>query len=218
MTAKRVGSVNRANQKACRVRVEGRVQRTGYRRFVADTAQELGISGYARNEDDGSVTVFAQGSEPLLSKFLEMIRTPPEPSNVKSFTRRAASVNPKVRHFRIKFGSVAEELHEGFGSMEKEFRDYRGEFRGFKEEFRDYRQEFRDYRGEFRDYRKEFRGFASRTDENFKTLEEMYGETSAKLTQVLETLERESMETRRELTRAVDTLSELVAQFVGKKA
>ncbi|MDI6690258.1 MAG: hypothetical protein QME50_00100 [Candidatus Bathyarchaeota archaeon] len=35
---------------------------------------------------------------------------------------------------------MAEELQEGFGSMEKEFRDYR-------EEFRDYRQEFGGFVG-----------------------------------------------------------------------
>jgi acylphosphatase len=34
----------------CPPRVCGRVQRIGYRRFVLDSAQELGLSGYVKNE------------------------------------------------------------------------------------------------------------------------------------------------------------------------
>jgi acylphosphatase len=182
----------------------------GYRRFIVDNAQDLGIFGYVKNEKDGSVTVFAQGEEQRLNEFLKRIKVPPQPITVKKFTEKAAVPNKKIKHFEVKFGSIAEELQEGFGAMEKEFRDYR-------DEFRDYREEFKDYREEFRDYRQEFRGFAERTDESFKTLGEKYGEISEKLTQVLETLQKESLETRKELTRAVDTLSELVRQFLGRQ-
>ncbi len=227
-----------ALQKASKVRIEGKVQRMGYRRFIVDTAQDFGISGYVKNEKDGSVTVFAQGAERQLNKFLKRIRAPPQPITVKKFAEKAVAPNAKMKHFEVKFGSIAEELQEGFGAMEKEFRDYRDEFRGFKGEFRDYRQEFkdyrqefggfkdefkdyreefRDYRQEFRDYRQEFRGFAERTDESFKILGEKYGEISEKLTQVLETLQKESLETRKELTRAVNRLSELVELFLTKQ-
>jgi len=211
-------------ERAFKARVSGRVQRSGYRRFVLEIAQEVGVSGYVRNELDGSVTVFVQGEEGLVEKFLERVRETPLPTAVKGFEVEAAEPNPEVRFFKIEFGSLAEELQEGFGSMEREFRDYREEFGGFVGEFRDYRQEFRDYReefggfvGEFRDYRQEFRGFAERTDKNFQTLGEKYGEISEKLTQVLETLRKESYETRRELTRAVDALTELVKQFIRER-
>ncbi|MEM2885587.1 MAG: acylphosphatase [Thermoproteota archaeon] len=213
-----------SSERASLVRVEGKVQRMGYRRFVLDAAQELGISGYVRNERDGSVSIFAQGDEEKLSRFLGRIRAPEEPIVVKSFVEKPAKVNPRLKFFEMRYGRLAEELQEGFGAMEREFRDYRGEFRSFKDEFRDYRgefrsfkDEFRDYRGEFENYRQEFRDFADRTDQNFKTLMDKYGEISEKLTQVLETLQRESAETRKELTRAIDTLSELVRKFVGKE-
>ncbi|MBO3755310.1 MAG: acylphosphatase [Candidatus Brockarchaeota archaeon] len=219
-------------EKAFTVRVEGRVQRVGYRRFILDAAQEAGVSGYVKNEDDGSVTVFAQGDEERLKTFLERIRAPPPPVVVKSFVEKPSGIRPGLKYFRIRFGPLAEELQEGFGSMEKEFRDYReefrgfvgefrdyrGEFRGFVGEFRDYRNEFRDFVGEFRDYRNEFRDFAKKTDENFKLLMDKYGEISEKLTRILETLQRESLETRRELTRAIDTLSELVGKLVAERA
>ena len=190
-------------ERAFKARVSGRVQRTGYRRFVLEITQEVGESGYVRNELDGSVTVFVQGEEGLVEKFLERAREPPLPTAVKGFEVEAAEPNPEVRFFKIEFGSLAEELQEGFGSMEREFRDYREEFGGFV--------------GEFRDYRQEFRGFAERTDKNFQTLGEKYGEISEKLTQVLETLRKESYETRRELTRAVDALTELVKQFIRER-
>ncbi len=193
-----------APKKALLIKVDGRVQRTGYRRFVLDTAQEIGISGYVKNERDGSVTIFAQGGDKQLKTFVERVRAPPEPMLVRSFLEKSGRINPRLKFFEIEFGPLAMELQEGFGAMGSEFRDYRQEFRGFVGEFRDYRQEFRD--------------FAQRTDQNFKVLMEKYGEISDKLTQVLETLQRESMETRKELTRAIDTLSELVRKFMAGAA
>lgn len=43
------------------VRVEGRVQGVGFRRFVQRVAAELGLRGWARNLTDGAVEVAASG-------------------------------------------------------------------------------------------------------------------------------------------------------------
>jgi len=204
-------------KKAIIIRVGGRVQRVGYRRFVLDTAQETGVSGYVRNERDGTVTVMAQGDDDQMKVFLERIKNPPGPVLIKGFFEKPCRVNPRLKSFEVRFGPLAMELQEGFGAMEKEFRDYRQEFRNYRQEFKDYREEFNDYRQEFKDYREEFRDFASRTDKNFQLLMEKYSEISEKLAQLLETLQRESVETRRELTRAIDTLSDLVKRLVAEK-
>jgi acylphosphatase len=152
--------------RASLVRVFGRVQRVGYRRFVLDSAQELGLSGYVRNEKDGSVTVFVQGDDAVVEKFIEMLKSPPQPAYVRSVDIKEVKPKPRLKYFAIKPSPLHEELQEGFGAMQSifmdywgEFRDYRQEFRGFVGEFRDFRQEFRDFRDEFRDYRQEFRGF-----------------------------------------------------------
>jgi acylphosphatase len=152
--------------KAFLVRVFGRVQRVGYRRFVLDSAQELGLSGYVRNEKDGTVTVFVQGDDAVVEKFIKMLKSPPQPAYVRSVDIKEVKPNPRLKYFAIKPSPLHDELQEGFGAMQSifmdywgEFRDYRQEFRGFVGEFRDYRQEFRDSREEFRDYRQEFRGF-----------------------------------------------------------
>ena len=69
--------------RASLARVYGRVQRVGYRRFVLDSAQELGISGYVKNEKDGSVTIFAQGDDAVIEKFIETIKSPPPPTQIR---------------------------------------------------------------------------------------------------------------------------------------
>jgi acylphosphatase len=163
--------------KAVRVTVRGRVQRVGYRRYLLDTAQEEGISGYVRNMPDGSVVVQAQGEPSALRSFLRKLKSPPLPTRVKSVEERTSRPSGKTKGFSLVSGGLAEEMQEGFGSMQGEFRDYGSEFKNFRSEFKDYRQEFRDYRsdfedyrGEFEDYRTGFKGFASRTDDSFRTL------------------------------------------------
>lgn len=64
------------SEKAYDVKASGRVQRIGYRRFVLENAQELGLRGFVRNEADGSVTVFVQGEESLVEQFLKRIKEP----------------------------------------------------------------------------------------------------------------------------------------------
>jgi acylphosphatase len=205
--------------KAYKLRVYGRVQMVGYRRHLLVLARELGLAGSVENLPDGSVALHVQGEEEALESFLEGARNPPM-GYVKKLDREEAPVKPDIDYFRIIYGELAEELQEGLGAMQTEFRDYRSEFRDYKSEFRDfrgdfdeYRGEFRDfrgdfdeYRGEFRDYRAEFRGFADRTDGNFEELGERYGEISEKLSLTLETLREESAETRRMLREAIDEL------------
>jgi len=220
--------------RALQARVYGRVQRVGYRRFILDSAQELGLSGYVKNEKDGSVTIFVQGDETILEKFIEIMKSPPPPAYVKSIDVREAKPRPAIKYFTIKPSPLHEELQEGFGAMQtifmdywrefrdyrSEFRDYRSEFRSFVDEFRDYREEFRDFRNEFRDYRNEFRSFvnefrefAKRTDENFRRIMEKYGEISEKLTTILETLVRESRETREMLNETIKLLKEAIEKL-----
>ncbi len=63
--------------KAVEVVARGRVQRVGYRRFVLDLAQELGVSGYVENMADGSVKIFSQAPSDTLQQFVERLRNPP---------------------------------------------------------------------------------------------------------------------------------------------
>jgi len=171
--------------KAFQVRVYGRVQRVGYRRFVLDSAQELGLSGHVKNEKDGSVTIFAQGDEAILEKFIEMLKSPPPPAYVKSIDVREAKPRQAMKYFTIRPSPLHEELQEGFGAMQSIFMEYW----------------------------REFREFARRTDENFKIMMEKYGEISEKLTTILETLTRESRETREMLNETMKLLKEALEKL-----
>ena len=171
--------------KAFQGRVYGRVQRVGYRRFVLDSAQELGLSGHVKNEKDGSVTIFVQGDEAILEKFIEMLKSPPPPAYVKSIDVREAKPRQAMKYFTIRPSPLHEELQEGFGAMQSIFMEYW----------------------------REFREFARRTDENFKIIMEKYGEISEKLTTILETLTRESRETREMLNETMKLLKEALEKL-----
>ncbi|MCX8204971.1 MAG: acylphosphatase [Candidatus Nezhaarchaeota archaeon] len=201
---------------ALKLMVKGRVQRVGFRRYVLDLAQELGLSGYVKNLPDGSVEILIQGGEELVKGFLEALKKPPPPAIVREVLEEKAEPRPEVKEFKIIYGELAEELQEGFGAMQSIFTEYWREFRDYWGEFREYRQEFRDFRGEFREYRQEFREFVKRTDENFKLLFEKYGEISSKLTIILEALIRESKETREALNEALKLLREAVEKLSSR--
>jgi acylphosphatase len=185
------------------ITVQGEVQQVGYRRRIWNIAKRLTIKGYVRNMPDGSVTILAQGDENSMKQFVDALKITEPPILVDSIDVRDTKVKKVFKDFRIKAGSMAEELQEGLGAGESQLYMLRTEFR-------DYRTEFRDYRTEFRDYRTEFGGFAQRTDENFNRLETKYGEISEKLTMIMGTLQKESMETRTQLIRSVDALTELI--------
>ena len=46
--------------------ISGKVQRVGYRDFVARAAKDHALVGYVRNKDDGTVEVLAQGTPEAL--------------------------------------------------------------------------------------------------------------------------------------------------------
>ena len=58
-------------------RVSGRLQGVGFRLFVQRQAKELGLSGRANNEADGSVRVEAEGPRDALERLLEAVRRGP---------------------------------------------------------------------------------------------------------------------------------------------
>lgn len=57
------------------VKFEGRVQGVGFRATTRDIAARSGITGWVRNEPDGSVQLEAQGSPQNIQGFLAMLRS-----------------------------------------------------------------------------------------------------------------------------------------------
>ncbi len=66
-----------------RVRVSGRVQGVGYRAYARRQARGLDLSGWVRNERDGSVLVEAEGPREKLERLLLDLRAGPSAGRVE---------------------------------------------------------------------------------------------------------------------------------------
>jgi len=64
-------------------KVRGRVQGVGFRYFVERAASALGLDGYVRNLDDGSVEVYAAGHEAKLSELAGLLWKGPRWAEVR---------------------------------------------------------------------------------------------------------------------------------------
>ena len=62
--------------------VKGRVQGVGFRWFVVRQAEVLGVVGWVRNQDDGSVEVVASGPAEAIGQMEEALRQGPAGARV----------------------------------------------------------------------------------------------------------------------------------------
>ncbi|WP_423188808.1 acylphosphatase [Alkalibacterium sp. f15] len=67
-------------QQKMRATISGRVQGVGFRFSTQQAADEAGVKGIVRNENDGTVYVEAVGDEKQLSQFIEALRKGPSPA------------------------------------------------------------------------------------------------------------------------------------------
>lgn len=74
--------------------VRGRVQGVGYRYFAQKAATDLGLTGYARNLDDGRVEVYAIGPPEKLSQLAGMLHKGPMWADVRGVDEQEATVQP----------------------------------------------------------------------------------------------------------------------------
>ncbi len=83
------------SQLARRYVVAGRVQGVGFRFFVQKHAERLGLKGYTRNLDDGSVEVYAIGPADLLSELNGLLWKGPTYSDVRSVEEKEAALEKR---------------------------------------------------------------------------------------------------------------------------
>ena len=65
-----------------RLAVTGRVQGVGYRDWVMETAERLGLSGWVRNRVDGSVEAVIVGDDGAVGRMIEACRRGPPAARV----------------------------------------------------------------------------------------------------------------------------------------
>ena len=77
--------------------VSGRVQGVFFRASTRDEALRLGITGHARNLDDGCVEVLACGSDDALAALERWLQHGPPLARVGAVAREDANVEAPVR-------------------------------------------------------------------------------------------------------------------------
>ena len=76
-------------ESAARAVVRGSVQGVGFRYAVVERASELGVLGWVRNEDDGSVRVHAEGSETAVEELVAFLGEGPPGADVSEVETEA---------------------------------------------------------------------------------------------------------------------------------
>lgn len=81
--------------------VSGRVQGVGYRRFAQKAAVEVGVDGWVRNLDDGSVEVLVIGTPEQQEEMSGLLRRGPLWADVRT-VRESEAAMLELRGFRIR--------------------------------------------------------------------------------------------------------------------
>ena len=75
--------------------VTGRVQGVGYRVYVERVAEKLALDGWVRNRRNGSVEVYAMGTEEKLGELRAALQKGPMMSRVDSVGEEPDAVQPR---------------------------------------------------------------------------------------------------------------------------
>lgn len=92
-----------AGSGAFRARVTGRVQGVGFRWSAVREARRLGLRGWVRNADDGSVEVEAEGAPPSLADFLAWLHRGPAGAFVSDVEVHPVPVDASRGDFDLEF-------------------------------------------------------------------------------------------------------------------
>lgn len=94
--------MRKQNQQARIYIVHGRVQGVGYRDFARRAAETLGLRGWARNLEDGTVEVFAQGPAERLAELARYLRQGPRLADVRHLEEQEAPLSDGLAGFSIR--------------------------------------------------------------------------------------------------------------------
>ena len=83
------------------MRIRGTVQGVGFRAWTLRQAEALGVSGWVRNEADGSVTVLVAGPEDAVAAMIERLREGPRAARVSDLKTEHADPEEAPPAFRI---------------------------------------------------------------------------------------------------------------------
>jgi len=176
--------------------IKGNVQGVGYRVLVKHIARSLGIVGYAKNLDDGSVEIYAQANPKTMAEFIRKVSIKsekggffsPHVDSITEFSESDKSFRPAKEGFGASFWvSYGGKLSHGereliekteIGSML--LSELKGETMGFREETKE----------NLTGLKTATKGFSEETKGSFSTLDRKYDSVSDYLRKINENLEK----------------------------
>ena len=91
------------SKRGMKCRVHGRVQGVGFRYSTSRKARSLGLTGWVRNEYDGTVEVVAFGDEHAISQLATWLDTGPPGARVTRVDASSVPYSDAYRTFSIEY-------------------------------------------------------------------------------------------------------------------
>jgi acylphosphatase len=105
--------------KEIKLEICGRVQGVNFRNMVFVKAKELGLKGFVRNVDDGSVEAVLQGKITKIEELIDWIKDSPGLSHVETVKKEWREANNEYEDFRIIRDSFLKDQAKSFGNLGK---------------------------------------------------------------------------------------------------
>lgn len=83
-------------------RITGRVQGVGFRNFTQLQAHDLGLTGWVRNESDGSVRLEAEGAPSALDELERAVHEGPRLARVDAVDAERTEATDEFSTFRVR--------------------------------------------------------------------------------------------------------------------
>ncbi len=90
-------------KKRVSLKIRGRVQGVWFRASTREEAIRLGITGWVKNDFDGSVSAVAEGDEEILQAFVEWCGEGPPRARVDNIDVKWSEYTGEFENFEIKY-------------------------------------------------------------------------------------------------------------------
>ena len=89
-------------KKRQRIIITGRVQGVGFRYYTYRKANELNLSGWVKNNPNGSVAVFIEGEKGLINDFIVQLKIGPPSASVSDIGINYTKYTAQYKKFEIR--------------------------------------------------------------------------------------------------------------------
>lgn len=88
--------------KACKLKITGDVQGVFYRHNAKKEGMSLGLSGWVKNEHDGSVSLFIQGEDEKVDEMIAWAREGSPMAMVSDVEEKKADYDTNLKGFEVR--------------------------------------------------------------------------------------------------------------------